>query len=211
MKKKYCLISITYGFESLPKYVLLKFKLNNILKPSNATEYEQSQAIQQFVLQKISKNEIFAYDKACLYYDAYKNEFEQLSKIWTDLKDIRNNLVHISQEFSAENLAKNLENRYQEFETLCIKGDKFQRCDFSKLENLEKLTLKICDYFYENFNCTFAKDFKKISSFIRDYKEGNKHLSITKENQSKLANNKNAQQILNFLYKHKDRDRKSVV
>ena len=28
-EKKYYLISITYGFESLPKYVLLKFKLNN--------------------------------------------------------------------------------------------------------------------------------------------------------------------------------------
>lgn len=203
-EKKYYLISITYGFESLPKYVLLKFKLNNILKPSNATEYEQSQAIQQFVLQKISENKIFAYDKACLYYDTYKNEFEQLSKIWTDLKDIRNNLVHISQEFSAENLVKNLENRYQEFETLCIKGDKFQRCDFSKLENLEKLTLKIYDYFNKNFNYTFAKDFKKMSSFIRDYKEGRKDLSISEVNKTKLANNKNAQQILNFLYRHKD-------
>ena len=102
------------------------------------------------------------------------------------------------------NLVKNLENRYQEFETLCIKGDKFQRCDFSKLENLEKLTLKIYDYFNKNFNYTFAKDFKKMSSFIRDYKEGRKDLSISEVNKTKLANNKNAQQILNFLYKHKD-------
>lgn len=204
-QKKYYLISITYAFEALPKYIINKFQKNGILKDKkDFSEYDIAQAIQQFVLSKISKPEIFAYDKACLYYDTYQDDFKKLKNIWETLKEIRNNLVHISQDFNTKDIEQTLGSSYDTFKELCIEKDSFGDCDMSILCNLDNLASKIQKYFNDRYSHKFSEDFFKILKFVKQHVEEGKSFSVSKYEQEKIQNDEKAQKILNLLYKHRD-------
>lgn len=196
-EKHYYLISVTYAFEALPKYLIGKFQQCGIMKDDESlSQYDKAQAINQFVLEKIANYKVFAYDKACFYYDKHKAEFENLREILSKLKDIRNNLVHINdKELSDKGLdiAQDLQNNYARFYDLCIRQDSFTQIDIV-VYDVEKLGLSIYDYFNSTFGIKLSKIFFKQIDAMKK-----KNFPIPKTSPSKFQNSKKAQALIALL------------
>lgn len=206
-EKHYYLISVTYAFEALPKYIISKFEQNGIMKNDEKfSQYDKSQAINQFILEKFPKYEVFAYDKACYYYDKHKAAFENLREILSKLKDIRNNLVHINdKELSNKGLdiAQDLQNNYARFYDLCIKQDSFTQIDIV-LYDIDDLGLRIYNYFNGAFELNLSKNFfKQVKLMVSQYETQN--FSINQANLSKLKHSQKAQSLISLLASYKDK------
>ena len=200
-EKHYYLISVTYAFEALPKYIIDKFQQCGIMKDDESlSQYDKAQAINQFVLEKIANYKVFAYDKACFYYDKHKAEFENLREILSKLKDIRNNLVHINDKELSDkglNIAKDLQENYARFYDLCIKQDSFTQIDIV-VYDIDKLGSRIYDYFNSTFGIELSKNFFKQINFMAKHCES-QNFTINQTNLSKLKNSKKAQALITLL------------
>lgn len=202
-EKEYYLISVTYAFEAIPKYLITQFTQNGILKKNECKEYDKAQAIQQFILGQIANDKIYSYEKACFYLDNNKEVFKKLKEVLESLKDIRNNLAHISQDYDTKNIDSDLKEIYASFYALCVEKDNLKECDFSKLYDCEKLALKIHDYFANQFQHELSMAFQGQIKTALNYYEG-KDLPIRKEYQAKYKKDSKVKKILDLLYQYKD-------
>lgn len=123
--KGYYLISATYIYEAIALYIVEHLHSNNIITIDNFTEYELSNAVRYFVLTGKKPNDtkngdnIFGDDfenlkKATTYKKNHQSEFDTWKQLIYDIKNLRNDLAHISKDTKRnisirENINKNLQ------------------------------------------------------------------------------------------------------
>lgn len=123
--KGYYLISATYIYEAIALYIVEHLHSNNIITIDNFTEYELSNAVRYFVLTGKKPNDtkngdnIFGDDfenlkKATTYKKNHQREFDTWKQLIYDIKNLRNDLAHISKDTKRnisirENINKNLQ------------------------------------------------------------------------------------------------------
>ena len=123
--KRYYLISATYIYESIALYIIEHLYNNNLITIDNFTEYDLSNAVRYFVLTGKKPNDtknggnIFGDDvdnfkKATKHKKNHQIEFDTWKQLIYDIKNLRNDLAHISKDTRhnidiRENINKNLQ------------------------------------------------------------------------------------------------------
>ncbi|MCV3405149.1 CRISPR-associated protein [Campylobacter lari] len=207
-EKNYYLASTTYIFEGLSKYILEHFKELKILRKNQENSYDNSQAINNFILNNNANNKIFIYCKAKFYKNKYKAEFDTIYKLLTDIKNLRNNLAHISQELE-DNIKQNLSKIIKDFKTHIIDNKILPYYNLDNIYDDFQLAQDIKAYIENKIptSTNLPKDLKSWINFSQNYKK-NKNilqnfLRVEHRKDISLLDN-SLKPILNCLYLYQE-------